>query len=134
MDARGRGGKRHENLKAWGACHKLALATYRATAGWPNSERFGLIAQARRAAYSAAANIAEGMARRGPKELRKFLDFSIGSLAELSYIFTLAKDLTYLTRDQWSELEALRDHAGRLTWGLYRAAQKAGNDPEAQRM
>ena len=112
---------RHENLKSWVACHELALAVYRMSFRWPRSEQFGLISQARRAAYSAAANIAEGSARRGKKEFCRFLNISLGSISELSYALLLARDLEYLKQEEWGELEALRDHAGRLTWGLYRS-------------
>ncbi len=79
-----------------------------------------MIAQARRAAFSAAANIAEGAAKRGPREFRRFLDISVGSLAELSYILRLAKELDFPGREELGESETLCDHAGRLTWGLYR--------------
>jgi four helix bundle protein len=82
---------------------------------------YGLTSQARRAAYSAAANIAEGSAKRGSAEFRRFLNITLGSLSELSYILLLARDLEYLKSEEWGEIEALRDHAGRLTWGLYRA-------------
>ena len=75
----------HERLRAWKACHRLALEVYRSTESWPKREMFGLAAQSRRAAYSAAANIAEGMAKQGVRELRRFLDMSVGSLSELSY-------------------------------------------------
>ena len=114
-------GKRHEKLRSWAACHELTLAVYRATSQWPAIEKYGLTSQARRAAFSAAANIAEGSAKRGSREFRRFLDTSLGSLAELSYIFLLARELGYLKAEVWGEVEALRDHAGRLTWGLYRA-------------
>ncbi len=113
--------QRHEQLKAWGACHQLALAVYQTTKSWPACELYSLTSQARRAAYSAAAKIAEGSAKKGSREFRRFLDGSLGSLAELSYIFVLARDLGYLKAEIWGEMEALRDHAGRLTWGLYRA-------------
>jgi four helix bundle protein len=119
-------GKRHEGLKSWSACHSLALAIYRITARWPQREMYGLTSQARRAAYSGAANIAEGAAKRGSAEFRRFLDISLGSLAELSYILLLARDLNYLKAEEWGELEALRDHAGRLTWGLYKALTRGG--------
>jgi four helix bundle protein len=111
-------GKRHEGLKSWSACHDLTLAAYRASGRWPTHERYGLTSQARRAAYSAAANIAEGSAKRGATEFRRFLNISLGSLAELSYGLRLARDLEYLRKEEWGEIDALRDHAGRLTWGL----------------
>jgi four helix bundle protein len=115
---------RHCGLKAWLACHQLVLAVYRETRKWPSAERYGLTSQARRSAYSAAANIAEGAAKRGVREFRRFLDISLGSLSELSYILQLARELEYLKAEEWGEVEALRDHAGRLTWGLYRAVER----------
>jgi four helix bundle protein len=101
------------------ACHRLVLAVYEASSNWPSDERFGLIAQARRAAFSAAANIVEGSAKRGPREFRRFLDASLGSLAELSYIIRLTRELGFVTEATASSLDAFRDEAGKLTWGLY---------------
>lgn len=122
-----RKGPRHERLKSWVACHELVLSVYRLTAEWPVRERYGLISQARRAAYSTAANIAEGSAKRGVPEFRRFLNIALGSISELTYILQLARDLGYMKNEVWGEIEAMRDHAGRLTWGLYRALErKAG--------
>ncbi len=124
---------RHEGLKSWIACHELALRVYRLTSDWPTKEQYGLTSQARRAAYSAAANIAEGSAKRGKREFRRFLDIALGSISELTYILLLARDLGYLKSEAWGEIEAIRDHAGRLTWGLYRSiSSKADtNRPES---
>ena len=80
-----------------------------------------MTSQARRAAFSAAANIAEGSAKRGSPEFRRFLDIAIGSLAELAFILRLARDLEYLTNDSWNRLDELRRRAGFLTWRLYRS-------------
>src|SRR5467141_2632087 len=110
----------YRNLKAWQTCHQLALATYRATQSFPKVELYGLTSQMRRAAFSAAANIAEGAAKRGPKEFRRFLDISLGSLSEISYAIHFAKELGYLSDADWKELDKLRDDAGKITWGLYR--------------
>ena len=77
----------YERLKAWQECHKLVLETYRVTKGFPREELYGLTSHARRAAFSAAVNIVEGSANRGVGEYRRFLDISIGSLAELGYAF-----------------------------------------------
>jgi four helix bundle protein len=126
--AESRTGPRHERLKSWISCHQLVLTIYRITAEWPSHEQFGLTSQARRAAYSAAANIAEGSAKKGVREFRRFLGITLGSIAELTYILQLAKDLGYLKPEVWGEIEAMRDHAGRLTWGLYRAVQKKSSD------
>jgi len=52
----------YERFAAWRECHALALEVYRATRLFPKDELYGLTSQARRAAFSAAANIVEGSA------------------------------------------------------------------------
>ncbi len=112
---------KYEKLEAWRACHELVLAVYRVTESFPSDERYGLTSQARRAAFSAAANICEGSARRGRREFRRFLDISLGSLSEITYVLRLARDLNILTEDAWKKLEQVRGRAGFLTWRLYRS-------------
>ena len=124
-------GPRYEGLKSWAACHELVKAIYRLTEPWPQCEHYGLTCQARRAAYSAAANIAEGSAKGGGREFRRFLNIALGSLSELTYILRLARDLGYVRQEVWGEIEAMRDHAGRLTWGLYRSLNiRTRNSPD----
>ena len=84
--------------------------------------KYGLTAQARRAAVSVTNNLAEGTARLGGRELRRFADISVGSLSELSNILRIARDLGFTTPDRWESLNALRDHAGKLVFGLARSA------------
>ena len=100
----------YERVKAWEFCHQLVLSVYRATASWPKHETYGLVSQARRAAYSAAANIVEGAAKQGSREFRRFLDVSVGSLNELSYIFRLAKDLGLSPEAELQQIEEPRPH------------------------
>lgn len=114
----------YEHLTAWQVAHRLVMATYRCTATWPTTERYALASQARRAAFSIAVNVAEDSAKRGPREFRRFLDISLGSLAELQYILKLAHDLGYLTSEAFTELEHLRAQTGRLVWGLYRSSRE----------
>ena len=108
----------YEKFLAWQHCHRLILAIYQTTPRWPD-ERYALAQQARRAAYSAGLNIAEGSAKRGSKEFRRYLDIANGSLSELSYILRIARDLKYVTGSEWENLEKLRATAGKLTWKLY---------------
>lgn len=86
---------------------------------WPKSERFELSAQIRRAAWSAAANIVEGSAKRGPREFRRYLDITLGSLAEVGYGLRFALDRGLLTDDRHRFLDAKRVEASKLAWGLY---------------
>jgi len=114
----------YESLDAWAFCHELALAVYAETRNWPSDERFGLISQARRAAVSAATNIAEGVAKRGHREFRRYLDISLGSLSELSYLIRLAYELKILSAESHARLQSLHAKAGKTTWKLYAAIAK----------
>ena len=78
----------------------------------------------RRAAWSAVANIAEGSARLGSREFRRFLDISLGSLAEVAYGLYFARDRKLLTASEYIELEALLARATKLTGGLCRSMSK----------
>ena len=109
-----------ERLTAWQASHRLALEVYRATQSWPRGEIYGLTSQARRAAVSVAANIAEGAAKRGRKEFGRFLDVALGSLSELTCLLRLSLDLGFMSMDEWQTVETVRCETGRLLWGLYR--------------
>jgi four helix bundle protein len=111
----------YERFDAWKVCHELALSVYRATEAFPKSELYGLTSQLRRAAFSAAANIAEGAAKRGSAEFRRYLDISLGSLSELAYGARLAAELQMLTPEVAQNLQVGVERAGKVTMGLYKA-------------
>ena len=121
----------YQRFRAWQACDELVIRVYRITNSFPSHERYGLTSQARRAVVSAAANIAEGSAKRGTGEFRRYLDISIGSLSEVSYLLHVARRLEYLSELQWQELDAVRSGASRLTWRLYLAVSKKRNPSTA---
>ncbi len=111
----------YEKLRAWRECHELALAVYRATKEFPTEERYGLTSQMRRAAFSAAANIVEGSARRGPREFRRFLDIALSSLTEVGYALRFTREAGLLSDEAWSTLTDHQSRARFLTWQLYRS-------------
>jgi four helix bundle protein len=53
-------GASFKDLIVWQRAVELSLAVYKFTSRFPESERFGLTSQLRRAAVSVASNIAEG--------------------------------------------------------------------------
>jgi len=113
-----------ERFGAWQRAHYLALDVYKVSARWPVQERYGLSSQARRAAYSIPSNIAEGSARRGSNEFARFLNIALGSFSELTYLLYLARDLGYLSQEEWSALEERRTVTGKLLWSLYARVRK----------
>jgi len=119
-----------ERLIAWQYCHQLAILTYRVTTSFPKTELYGITSQMRRAASSAAATIAEGSAKRGRREFRRFLDMAVGSLSELAYFGLLARDLGLLRDEDWKEFEKLSNEAGKTTMGLCKAIGRTNGDYE----
>lgn len=73
----------YQDLEVWRRGMDLATFAYSLTKSFPKEECFGLTSQIRRAASSIPANIAEGWARRSPKEFQRFLNLANGSLREL---------------------------------------------------
>ena len=96
--------KDFRDLKVWAKAHQLTLAVYRATAGFPRSELYGLTSQIRRCSTSVAANIAEGCGKRGNAEFHGYLDVASGSASELDYELLLARDLSFLPDTQYQSL------------------------------
>ena len=108
----------HKRFLAWQECHKLCLLVYKATESFPKHELYGLTSQARRAAFSAPANIVEGASRKGRNEFRHFLDISLGSLSELEYALEVAAALGYLKPQDQAALEVQQKRARIFTWKL----------------
>ncbi len=106
----------HRELNAWQQAMELVAAIYSATSKFPQNEQFGLTSQLRRAAVSVPANIAEGFARNGTKELLHFLGIASGSLSELDTLVELAHKLGYL--EQREELQRQVDDVSGLVMGL----------------
>jgi four helix bundle protein len=92
------------DFRVWHKSHELTLAVYRATAGFPSEETFGLTSQLRRAASSIPSNIAEGCGRVGDRELARFMEIGMGSASEVEYQLLLAHDLGLLNATDHEEL------------------------------
>jgi four helix bundle protein len=89
--------QRFTEIKSWQRAHELVLSVYRATTGFPNTERYGLTSQLRRAALSVPTNIAEGSKRTGRTDYARFLNIAEASLAETEYLILISRDLDYMT-------------------------------------
>lgn len=85
-----------EHLLVWQKAHQFVLEVYKMTQTFPESEKYGLTSQFRRAAVSIPANIAEGYGKRSLADKARFFNISQGSLNECRYYLRLASDLGYL--------------------------------------
>jgi four helix bundle protein len=94
-----------KNLKVWTKAHQLTLVLYQQTRFFPKDEIYGLTSQIRRASSSIGANIAEGCGRRSDPEMKRFVQIARGSASELECHLLLAKDLQFITEEEFSALE-----------------------------
>ncbi|HEX5417003.1 MAG TPA: four helix bundle protein [Chloroflexota bacterium] len=121
----------YRKLKVWHKAHQPALFTYGVTERLPQAERFGLTSQMRRAAVSVPANLAEGSARLGDRDMARILGIAIGSANELHYHFRLAADLGWISQEtdqqaekMTAEVRAMLDGLRRKVVGLPRASRE----------
>jgi four helix bundle protein len=106
--------KSYRDLLVWQKGMTLAKQVYSFTQSLPVDERFGLVAQLRRAAVSIPSNIAEGQVRHGKREFVQFLSHSEGSLAELDTQLALAIELGYLQEPSVHQSVALMGELQRM--------------------
>jgi four helix bundle protein len=113
----------YRDLEVWQLGIELVLDCYAITNRLPPDERFGLTAQARRAAVSIPSNVAEGHNRRSPNSnnaYRNHVSIALGSTGELDTHFEIALGLGYLRS---VELAAASQKLGRVGQMLRRLQQ-----------
>jgi four helix bundle protein len=94
-----------KDLDVWKKSHELVLNIYQETAKFPDTEKYAITNQIKRAAQSVPANIVEGHSRHSSKEFIHFLYQARGSLEELRYFILLSNDLKYLSQNAYGKLE-----------------------------
>jgi four helix bundle protein len=110
--------RNYRELIAWQKAMDLVVLVYKATAALPPEERYGLTSQARRAAVSIPANIAEGQGRNSTREFLNFLSIAHGSLREVETHVLIAQRLNYLDEQVTGAVMDLASEVGRLVNGL----------------
>jgi four helix bundle protein len=113
-----------KDLIAWQKAHLFVLSIYKASKSFPKEEVFALTSQIRRASVSVAANIAEGYKKKTLPNKINFLNISEGSLEEVKYYITLAKDLDYISESIYNSLMNDAEEVGKLISGYDKFLQK----------
>jgi len=103
--------KTFEDLEVYRLSREFRRGMYAVARGLPESERFGLAGQIRRAAVSLTNNIAEGHGRFHYLDQIRFTLISRGSLEELIDDLNVCEDERYLPAE---EIAALRESAWRI--------------------
>ena len=115
--------ERWQKLEVWKLGDELAYQVYKVTNNFPKEEIYGLTSQVRRAALSIPTNIVEGYSRKGDKELARFINISLGSLAETKYLLYFSNRLGYFKENRYNELRIGYDKLGKLLWKFYEAVR-----------
>jgi four helix bundle protein len=115
----------YKDLVVWQKGIALAKAVYQLASRFPSEEKFGLVAQMRRAAVSIPSNIAEGQARHTIGEFIQFISHAEGSTAELETQLILSVELGFSATGQTTKEFILLDDIRRMLNGLRRKLSAA---------
>ena len=115
----------HKNLQVWRKSINFVKEIYLITRAFPKEEMFGLTSQLRRAAVSIPSNIAEGNGRGSQKDLIRFLNFAIGSAAEIETQLIICHEIGLLNGSDFDRLIGLNHEIIRMATALANNKKKA---------
>lgn len=115
---------RFTDLEVWKEAHTLTLLVYKMTKTFPKEELYGLTMQLRRAAVSDESCIAEGFARFHYKDRLNFYYDARGSVNEVQCQMIIAKDLEYVTEENFQKVFNQAQKVGIILGGLIRSTEK----------
>ena len=112
--------KSFEELECWKACKIVKDDITKIIKTFPDSEKFDLIDNMKRAARSTTRNIAEGFGRHHHKENAQFCRISRGSLYELIDDLITSKDENYFDDKVYEDLRIKIENALKILNGYIR--------------
>jgi four helix bundle protein len=86
-----------EKLEVWLEAKEFSKMIYDITSNFPDTEKFGLTSQLRRASISIASNIAEGSARKSYKDKAHFTTMAFGSAVEVLNQLIISFELNFVS-------------------------------------
>lgn len=116
--------KHFSHLITWQKNHKLVLEVYKLTKKFPKDELFGLVSQTRRAVCSITGNIAEGYGRYHYNDKIRFYTIARGSSSEVQNYLIIAKDLDFITKDDFNNIKITSFEGYKLICGLIQSTEK----------
>lgn len=108
-------------LHVWKKAIELAKYIYHVTATFPENEKFGMVAQLRRASVSIPSNIAEGCGRNGQNELKHFLSIALGSAYELETQMILSREFDFITEEKKEQIIQNIQEVQKMIIGLHKS-------------
>lgn len=118
------GTQNYKDLLVWQKGIALAKTVYGLTTSFPAEEKFGLVAQMRRAAVSIPSNLAEGQARHTAGEFVQFISQAEGSAAEIDTQLILGVELGFCKKSAALPIYESIDEIRRMLNALRRAISR----------
>lgn len=115
--------KSFTDLDAWKHGHQLVVVIYKLTKKFPKEEMFGLVSQMRRCVVSVTSNLAEGFSRQSYKEKLQFYSVSQGSITELQNQLLIARDVKYITNNNFQKIAEQTIKVHKIINGLIKSTK-----------
>lgn len=97
----------HYNLDVYKSAKELRIECYKVLPKLPNSERFNITDQVRRASTSVVLNITEGCSRKSDVERKRYFEIARGSVIELDSCFDIIIECNYVETDELNKIGRL---------------------------
>ncbi len=111
------------DLHVWQKGHQFVLNIYVYTKSFPKEEMFGITSQLRRAIVSFTSNIAELFSRATYPDKIHFYTMALGSLTESQNQLIIARDLGYISPDQFNGAAQQSQELSKMTNGLIKSSK-----------
>ena len=93
-----------EKLEVWNESKEFTKSIFTLSSNFPDSEKFGLVSQLRRASVSICSNIAEGSARKSFKDKAHFTTMAFSSTVEVLNQLILSFELDFIKEKDYLKL------------------------------
>ena len=114
----------YKKLEVWKKSHEMYMFIKKSiTVKFPKEERYEMTSQLNRAALSVPLNIVEGCGRYTDKDFAHFLDNSLGSINESDYCAYAAKELNYISEEEYSKVNNLVNEVRAMLIGFLKFLQ-----------
>lgn len=108
----------YKELKVWKQAIDLGVEVYSITNSFPDSEKFGLVSQIRRATISISSNIAEGAGRNNKNEFYHFLGIAYASALEVESQLIISNKIGFLNENNLTVLLGIIEEICKMIYGL----------------
>lgn len=116
--------KDFRTLKVYQKSIELADIIFKLTKRFPSEEKYRLTDQMVRAATSIGANIAEGVGQGYKSKTINFCNIAMGSTNEMRHWITVARMQTYISDEEFKDLDGRLDEILRMLIGYMRMVSR----------